>query len=178
MIFLRALLVFLGGLLLGIFSIGIISALPFPYSEFPLFPILIALALVLRSRTSVFWYLLIAIALTDLYRGAGFGVGVLGLVVLTMIGHRISSELVTHRSIVGCFVIAAVVGALWTLTVSVLTAMQSWWQLGNSGLDGISLLVSVAIQAGTTAVVCSLVYSLLPRWWHARSPMAINTRGL
>src|SRR3990167_6607015 len=112
----RILILLIIAVVVGILNAGIIGALPFPYSEFPLFPLIIALALVLRARPTIFWSILIALAVTDLYRGAGFGIGILCLIFLTMLGHRVSSEMVTHRSLLGCIVIGALVGALWSVS--------------------------------------------------------------
>lgn len=175
---LHALLIFIGGLLLGAFCIGIVSSLPFPYSEFPVIPILISLALVLRVRPTMFWFLLSAIALTDLYRGAGFGVGILSFVVLIMIGVRVANDLFSHRSLVGCLVIATLTGVLWVVCVSGFTALTHWIHGTSSGLSGASVALSAAIQGGTTAIAVGLLYTILPRWWRDRSPVLVNTRGI
>ena len=176
--FFRALFIFISGLCVGVFCVGIVASLPFPYSEFPVFPILIALALVLRVRPTVFWFLLSAIALTDLYRGAGFGVGILSFVMLVMVGVRVSSDLFSHRSLIGCLVIATVTWVSWVLFIAGFTAIAHITRGVPIGLSWSSIALSACIQAGVTLVVVGLLYAFLPRWWRDRSPILVTGRGI
>ncbi len=168
---LRALLIFLGGLLLGVLSIGIFSSLAFPYSEFPLIPILISLALVLRVRPTVFWFLLTTIVMLDLYRTAGFGIGILSFVILIFIGFKITNDIFSHRSLIGCLVISSMTGSLWVILISLLTKISYLIHGMPSDISLMSVLLSAAIQGGTTSVIVGILYAFLPRWWRDRSAM-------
>lgn len=178
MIFFRALIIVLGGILLGIFNIGFISALPYPYSEFPLFPIVLALAFVFRVRPSIFWYLFSAVALTDLYSGSTFGIGVLTLAILVILGYRVSNEIITHRSVVGCFVISGMTGIVWSCIAQLLSAFGNRIYSGVFGIDWKTFFIVVLIQGIGSAIVASCIYVLIPAFLHARSPQVINIRHL
>lgn len=171
---LHALLIFLFGLLLGVVCIGIVSSLPFPYSEFPLIPILISLALVLRVRPMVYWLLLTGIAVLDLYRSAGFGVGILSFVVLIFIGFKLTNELFSHRSFIGCLVIAAATGALWVVLISLMSQVSFWIHGLPSEISLSSVMFSAVIQGSVSLVVVGILHAVLPRWWRDRTPLSVG----
>lgn len=173
---LRALLFFLCGMLLGVLYIGIVSSLPFPYSEFPLIPILVTLALVLRVRATSFWFLLTTIVVLDLYRSAGFGIGILSFVALISIGYRITNNLFSHRSLIGCLVISATMGSSWVLLLAVFSGISHWINHTPSTISLTNVLLSAVIQGGVTFGIVGLLYVLLPRWWHDRSPIISSGR--
>lgn len=175
---LRALFNFLLGALLAIINISVISVLPFPFSQFPIFPIFISLALINRTRPTFFWLLFTAVALSDLYRTGMFGVGIITFVLIIAVGVRVSSDVVTHRSLIGCLVISAIIGFMWAAGTSALILFVGWWRQG-SGMTGVLRLITGAfMQAGICAVVCGVVYLLMPRWLRNRSPIIIGSRGL
>ena len=119
---LRSLLIFLLGIISGLVYVGVVSSFSYPYSEFPIIPILVSLALVLRVRPSAFWFLFSVVFILDLYRGAGFGVGILSFVALIVVGNRVSSDVFSHRSLIGCLVISAAMGLFWVLFNAILAA--------------------------------------------------------
>lgn len=162
------------GALVGIFSVGALHALPFPYAEFPLIPIMIALSLVLRAPTHIFWVLLAAVFVTDLYSAQTFGAGLITFLFLVAIGVRVTSEIFTHRSLIGCFMIAALVGGAWVILQTCLLALMEWWHTGAVTFSWVVFLVSCIAQAGVSAVVSAAVYAIIPYWWHARSPVVVH----
>lgn len=164
--------------MLGIFNIGFIAALPYPYSEFPLFPIVLALAFVFRVRPSIFWYLFFAVAVTDLYSGSLIGVSVITLVLLVLIGYRISNEIITHRSVVGCFVISGMTGILWSVCSQLLSATASRFFSGSFGVDWSTFFIVVLLQGVLAAIVTSTLYFVIPWFVRARSPFVITERYL
>lgn len=174
--FLSAILNFLVGILIGIVQVGFFSALPFPYSEFPLIPILVSLALVLRVRPTIYWVYLTAIVITDLYRAAGFGVGILSFVVLIFVMNKITSSLFSHRSLIGCLVISAMTGAVWTANLFALGHAAFWLSGKPSQASALNLFASMGIQSAATLVIVGLLFALIPQWWRSHSPMMISGR--
>ncbi len=162
----RAILILLAGLLLGVLTVGVVAALPYPFSLFPLLPVCVALALVLRLPLSTFWIFLVAVGITDVYRGAGFGVGILAYVCVVYIMSRVATEVVTHRSYTGCAVIAAGVGLLW----AALHVLFS----GFGNIEWAELPRILLIQGLGTALVTTTLYILIPRWWTSRSPSRVG----
>lgn len=178
MILLRALALLLGGLVLGIINIGFISALPYPYSEFPLFPIVLTIAFVFRVKPSVFWLLFVAIGLTDLYSASSLGVGAITLILLVAVGYRISNEIITHRSVVGCFVIGGMTGVLWSISAQLLATSFLWLRDGVFSIDWSTFGLVVLIYGGMSAIISSLIYVIIPYFVHARSPISLHGRYL
>lgn len=174
--FLTAILNFLVGILIGVVYVGVISSLPFPYSEFPLIPILVALALVLRVRPTMYWVFLTAIVIMDLYRGAGFGVGIVSFVVLIFVMNRITSSIFSHRSLVGCLVISAITGAVWVAALFVCGQAMYWISDKPSQMSLSNLFVSMGLQSATTLVIVGLLFVVIPQWWRSHSPMMISGR--
>lgn len=172
----RTLLIFLLGIASGIVCVGVFSSLSYPYSELPIIPILLSLALVLRVRPSAFWFLFTMVFILDLYRGAGFGVGILSFVGLVLIGDRIASDLFSHRSFVGCIVISAAMGLFWVLFNAIFSQASLWIHGSSFQISFSSLAASIGIQSLVTAVVVGLLYSAAPRWLRDHSPMIISGR--
>jgi hypothetical protein len=173
---LRSLLIFLLGIISGLVYVGAVSSFSYPYSEFPIIPILVSLALVLRVRPSAFWFLFSVVFILDLYRGAGFGVGILSFVALIIVGNRVSSDVFSHRSLIGCLVISAAMGLFWVLFNAIFGQLAIWFYGGSFQIGFSSLLASIAIQSGAAAVIVGALYSLAPRWLRDHSPMIINGR--
>lgn len=173
---LRVLLFFLLSLIAGFASVAIFSSLPYPYSEFPIIPILFALALVLRTRPASFWFLFTMVFIFDLYRGAGFGVGILSFVSLVFVGDKIASDLFSHRSIIGCVVISAATGLFWVLFNAFFSQVVYWTRGDSFQIGFLSLLISILIQSSVTAIVVGAFYSVAPRWLRDHSPMIIGGR--
>ncbi|MCX6781287.1 MAG: hypothetical protein NT003_04225 [Candidatus Magasanikbacteria bacterium] len=169
----------MGGLFFGVVAVGFIVALPFPYSEFPLIPIMIACALIFRMRPSMFWFLITLIGVTDLYRSSGFGVGIVSFVFLIIFATQISNEIITHRSLVGCTVISLFIGACWVTSMGIVSFIYNWFTNQPIIISVSSVALSALIQSIATAVVCGIIYTLVPRWWHNRSPITVmGSRGL
>ena len=173
---LRLVSFFLLSLIAGFASVAIFSSLSYPYSEFPIIPILLALALVLRTRPSSFWFIFTIVLILDLYRSAGFGVGILSFVSLVIVGDKIASDLFSHRSIIGCVVISAATGLFWVLFNAFFSQAAYWMHGGSFQIDFLSLLISILIQSGVTAIVVGVFYSVAPRWLRDHSPMNIGGR--
>ncbi len=166
------------GVFIGILQIACIGVLPFPFSQFPLFPILIALALVNRSRATFFWVLFVAIFISDLYSATFFGVGIFSFVFIVVFGVRLSSDVVTHRSLVGCLVISFFVGAAWAIATTVLPMTLEWWRF-KTGFNATPLFIfGIFVRAFVCAIFSGMLYVLTPRWFINRSPVIIGTRHL
>lgn len=172
----RVLLFFLLSILAGLICVGVLASLPYPYSEFPIIPILFALTLVLRLRPATFWFLFVIIFVADLYRGAGFGVGILSFVALVFVSDKIARDLFSHRSMIGCVVISATSGMFWVLFNAFFSQIAYWVRGGSYELSLLSLVISVAIQSGVTAFIVGIFYALAPRWLRDHSPMVISGR--
>jgi hypothetical protein len=157
---------FFSGWALGFFSVGFFASLSFPYSEFPLIPIMIALSLVFRVRAHMFWFLLTLVATTDLYRTTGFGIGILSFAILIIVGFKVTSELFTHRSLMGCVVISLMVGCLWVLCIEVFGWVSSLFGGVSIDISFTSILLSLAIQGGGTGIFVG----------SGRSPTVVTTR--
>lgn len=176
--FFRIIFMTCGAALLGVLQVGVVSALPFPYSEFPLLAILLACAFVVRSRATVFWYGALVAGISDLYSGVGFGASIVSLIVLTLVGHRVSSEMITHRSVFGSAVIGALTGFVWSVTRLAAITFFEWWKSIDATIGVSHIIMTVALQTTLTALVCVALFMLLPRWWLARAPTTVNSRGL
>ena len=112
----------------------------------------------------------------DRYRGAGFGVGILSFVALVLVGNRVASDVFSHRSLVGCFVISAAMGLFWVLFNAAFGQVAIWIHGGSYQIGFSSLLASIAIQGGAAATIVGALYSLAPRWLRDHSPMIISGR--
>lgn len=173
---LRTLFLFLLGIILGVFCVGAISSLPYPYSELPVIPILFSLALVLRVRPTSFWFLFTMIFILDLYRGAGFGTGILSFVALVIVGDRVASDIFSHRSLLGGIVISGAMGVLWVLFNAIFSQAAYWIGGTSSNISFLALLASAAMQGGVSALVVGVLYASVPRWLRNHSPMIISGR--
>ncbi len=176
--FLRALFIFFGGIATGIFYVGFIASLSFPYSEFPLIPVLISLAFVLRVRPTFFWFLLTIVSVIDLYRVAGFGVGIISLGILVFLIDRILRDLFSHRSFMGCVVISVLVGIVWNVCNEVLSAASSLINGHAMQIFSVGFFWAMCVQTILTAVIVGVLYAFVPRWWRERSPTLISGRGI
>ena len=177
--FFRALLYICIGIGIGLFHVFILSQLQFPFSQLPLFAILISLALVNRTQPRVFLILLVAVFFTDLYSAAFVGVGVISLMLSTLAGLRISNDFVTHRSLIGCAVISVVVGVVWVAVSVGCISLLQWWRYGVSSVGLISNIIVVSIvRIAVCALVCAVIYVLTPRWFVTRSPVVVGLRTL
>lgn len=172
----RTLLIFLFGIISGVFCVGVIASLPYPYSEFPVVPILFSLALILRARPSSFWFLFTMIFVLDLYRGAGFGIGILSFVALVLVGDRVTSDIISHRSLVGGIVISGAMGILWVL-FNAFFSYVFYWVVGTpSSVSLLALIASAVMQGGAAAIIVGLLYAAASRWLRNHSPMIISGR--
>lgn len=176
--FLRAVLFFLAGLILGMAQVGLVSVWPLPYSALPLFPVLISLAFVLRSRPTVFWPLLIGIIIFDLYSGNFFGSAILTFLFIVYFGVRLASDLFTHRSLIGCAVVSFVVGFLWIFLMMFFNWLIAWFTKNDSVFYFSQILAVALLEAISTALLTSLLYLLVLRLLKGHSPLAIGIRGL
>ncbi len=176
--FLRALLALCIGVAIGVFYVGVIIVFPFPFSALPLFSILLSLSLVMRVRASMFWVLLVAVSIADLYATGAFGVGILSFVFITLLGVHVSSDVITHRSAVGCFVISFVVGATWVISTEVLGGFAAWWHFHVNIVSIVHIILTALAQGLFTAFVCTVLYVFLPHWWRDRSPITVNYRAV
>lgn len=163
-------------ILIGFITIGIFSALPYPYSEFPIIPILFTLALIFRVRPASFWFLFVVIFMLDLYRGAGFGVGILSFVFLVFVSDKIARDVFSHRSMIGCVVISAATSMFWVV-FNLLFSQIAWWLHGvPHNISMGSFAVSLLLQCGISIAIVGTLYSLAPRWLRDHSPMIIGGR--
>lgn len=172
----RTLLIFLFGIISGVFCVGVIASLPYPYSEFPVVPILFSLALILRARPSSFWFLFTMIFVLDLYRGAGFGIGILSFVALVLVGDRVTSDIISHRSLVGGIVISGAMGILWVLFNAFFSHVFYWVVGTPSSVSLLALIASAVMQGGAAAIIVGLLYAAASRWLRNHSPMIISGR--
>lgn len=172
----RTLLIFLFGIISGVFCVGVIASLPYPYSEFPVIPVLFSLALILRARPSSFWFLFTMIFVLDLYSGAGFGIGILSFVALVLVGDRVTSDIISHRSLIGGIVISGAMGVLWVLFNAFFSQVVYWMVGTPSNIGFLALVVSATMQGGAAAIVVGLLYAAASRWLRNHSPMVISGR--
>lgn len=105
-----------------IIQIGVIGALPYPFSEIPFVPIILSILFLWQGRPSVLWYLIIFTAFVDVYRARTVGVGVISLIVVIAIARSVFERLFSHKSLAGAAMITIFISAFWVI---------SQWFFGN-----------------------------------------------
>ncbi len=167
------------GFFLSVIQVGVLSALPFPFSDISLLAIALAVAISFRFDPRFFWVLSGGALGSDWYSASFLGLTTVALVITTLVVMRLTTDIVSHRSLVGCLVIGAACGGVWSVSFQLLTALHAWfvisapavWSLGDVGR-------TIATHLIGTALINGLFYELLPRWWHDRSPIVVAGRGI
>lgn len=175
--FIRIATVFLIGFVLAALQVGVIAGLPIPFSEISLVASALSLGIAFRFAPRYVWLLTMSTILMDWYSASFFGVHTIALVITIVVVLRISTDFITHRSLIGAVVIGALCGAVFSVAAQLLGSIVLWFQ-GQEMLLSWPVWRSVLLQTMWTAAISAFMFQLLPRWWRDRSPVVVSGRGV
>lgn len=164
--------------LIAVAQIGVIAQLPFPFSDIFLPAIALASAIIFRFRPRFLLVLAVMTICLDWYSAAIFGVFTIALLITVVVALHVSTDFITHRSLMGSAVIGALCGGVFAVTVQLIAAVAAWFHGGALLFFSWPVWRTIVMQLVWTAGICAVLFQVVPRWWRDRSPVVVSGRGV